>query len=107
MQGAALSKSASIQLEHKMSPSLHEVQDANGWEFKVCLYVDYYLQPLVLILESYVRDSSYLISQLKDLEIPQNTLLVTLEVQSFYMIIGHEVDTQVDGSSYLFIISTM
>lgn len=38
-----------------------------------------------------MRDSLYLISQLSNLQIPQNTLLVTLDVESLSTIIRHEV----------------
>lgn len=84
-----------------MSPKVHKsLQEPPGRPFisgigglneKVCQYVDYYLQPFVLQLTSYIRNSSYLISQLDQVAIPDGALLVTFDVESLYTIIQHEV----------------
>lgn len=63
----------------------------SGLNEKICQYVDYYLQPFVLQLAWYVGDSSYLISQLSQVTVPDGAIVVTFAVDSLYTIIKHEV----------------
>ncbi|XP_075208158.1 uncharacterized protein LOC142313057 [Anomaloglossus baeobatrachus] len=58
---------------------------------QLCAYLDFYLQPFALRLESYVRDSADLISQLEELNIPEGTILVTMDVESLYTNISHDL----------------
>ncbi|XP_071988310.1 uncharacterized protein [Engystomops pustulosus] len=46
---------------------------------------------MVLQLESYIRDSMHLIEQLQDIEIHSDTLLVTMDVESLYTNIAHDI----------------
>lgn len=56
----------------------------SGLNEKICQYVDYYLQPFVLQLAWYVGDSSYLISQLSQVTVPDGAIVVTFDVDSLY-----------------------
>ncbi|XP_075207802.1 uncharacterized protein LOC142312700 [Anomaloglossus baeobatrachus] len=47
--------------------------------------------PFALRLESYVRDSTDLILQLEELNIPEGTILVTMDIESLYTSISHDL----------------
>ena len=51
---------------------------------RISQFVDHFIQPLVPKLKSYVRDSGHLLCILNNLELPQNTILCTLDVSSLY-----------------------
>ena len=54
-------------------------------------FVDFFLQPNVVHLQSYIRDTTDFINKLRRLPIlPQDCLLVTLDVSSLYTNIPHE-----------------
>ena len=53
-------------------------------------FIDFWLQPLMKALPSYVKDTSQLINKLKEVPIEPNTLLVTVDVKSLYTCIPHE-----------------
>ncbi|XP_044135914.1 uncharacterized protein LOC122927779 [Bufo gargarizans] len=57
---------------------------------QACTYLDFFLQPMVLGLPSYVRDSLHLIEMLEQLSITSNVLLVTCDVESLYTNIAHK-----------------
>ncbi|CAJ0968092.1 unnamed protein product [Ranitomeya imitator] len=56
-----------------------------------CVYLDYFLQPLVFSLGSYIRDSMHLIERIGKLEVPRDTLIITLDVESLYTSIDHKL----------------
>ena len=61
----------------------------------VSQFVDYHLQPLVTALLSHIQDTTHFLSKLlKHSSLPQNTLLVTLDVTSLYTNISHEEGTR-------------
>ena len=47
-------------------------------------FVDHFIQPLVPILKSYVRDSGHLLWILSNITLPSNIILCTLDVSSLY-----------------------
>ena len=58
---------------------------------KISSFVDYFLKPHVLSLPSYVRDSSDFIQVLQTIEtVADESLLVTLDVESLYTNIPHQ-----------------
>ena len=57
-------------------------------------FVDYWLQPIMKNLPSYLKDTSHLINELKQISIKPSTNLVTVDVKSFYTCIPH-----VDGNT--------
>ncbi|XP_077132097.1 uncharacterized protein LOC143787335 [Ranitomeya variabilis] len=67
------------------------VSGIGGLFERACIYVDFFLQPIVLNLESYIRDSSFLIQQLDTLEVPDNTILATFDVEALYTSINHDL----------------
>ena len=50
----------------------------------VSQFVDYWLQPHVKTLPSFLRDSSQFIAKIEQLDFPPNSLLVTIDVTSLY-----------------------
>ena len=46
--------------------------------------MDHFIQPIVTTLPSYLRDSSHLINIVKDLTLPENAILASLDVVSLY-----------------------
>ncbi|CAJ0937732.1 unnamed protein product [Ranitomeya imitator] len=57
---------------------------------KACTYVDFFLQPLVLNLPSYTRDSSDFIASLQDITLAPGEIMVTCDVESLYSNIDHD-----------------
>ena len=54
-------------------------------------YVTHFIQPLVEILSSYIRDSKHFLQLLESLPpLPENAILLTADVTSFYTYIAHE-----------------
>ena len=57
---------------------------------KISEFVDYHLKPLVQILPSHIKDTTHFLLQLHQLgPLPDNALLVTLDVSSLYTNIPH------------------
>ncbi|XP_069615962.1 uncharacterized protein [Ranitomeya imitator] len=70
------------------------VSGIGGLLERPCTYIDFFLQPLVASLDSFVRDSTFLIQQLQDLSVPPDVYLVTLDVESLYTCIRHDLGIQ-------------
>ncbi|XP_077149389.1 uncharacterized protein LOC143812038 [Ranitomeya variabilis] len=77
-----------------LPPGRPIVSGIGGIMERPCIYLDHFLQPLALQLDSYIRDSTQLMIHLEDLEIPDNTLLVGLDVESLYTSIAHNLGVQ-------------
>ena len=57
---------------------------------KLSQYLDFYLKPIVCGILSYIKDTTHFLQVvLNQKEIPNNTILVTLDVKSFYANIPH------------------
>ncbi|XP_069588555.1 uncharacterized protein [Ranitomeya imitator] len=52
--------------------------------------IDYFLKPIVSSLPSFVRDTSQVLQRIDELEMEENMLLVTADVESLYTSIRHE-----------------
>lgn len=52
--------------------------------------MDFFIQPLVPTLPSYIRDSSDLISHLESLVLPKDCFFVTIDVSALYLNIPHQ-----------------
>ena len=56
-------------------------------------FIDYWLQPIMKALPSYLENSTQLVNELKQLKVKPNIILVTIDVKSLYTCIPH-----VDGN---------
>lgn len=52
-------------------------------------FLDYFLQPLLLKTKSYLKDTQDLIDKIEDMILPENTVLLTLDVTALYTNIQH------------------
>ena len=53
-------------------------------------FIDFWLQPLMKALPSYLKDTLQLINELSQILMEPNTLLVTIDVKSLYTCIPHQ-----------------
>ena len=51
---------------------------------RISQFVDHFIQPLIPILKSYIKDSGHFLWLLDNLQLPPNTILCTLDVTSLY-----------------------
>ena len=68
---------------------------------RISQFVDHFIKPLVQELPSYLRDSSHLINLIRNLRIPTDSILATLDVTSLYTNIPNEEGIEAIGG-YLF-----
>ncbi|XP_069601416.1 uncharacterized protein [Ranitomeya imitator] len=73
------------------------VSGIGGLYEKPCIFLDFYLQPIVLQLDSYIRDSSFLIQQLDPLVLPDDVILATMDVEGLYTNIEHDLGISAIG----------
>ena len=57
-------------------------------------FIDYWLQPIMKGIPSYLKDTTELLNQLNELSIPKDVLLVTIDVKSLYTCIPHREGIQ-------------
>ena len=57
-------------------------------------FVDYWLQPHMKALPSYIKDTTQLINELRELSVEPDTFLVTIDVKSLYTCIPHSEGIQ-------------
>ena len=76
---------------HKSPPTLRPlVSQVKANTENIAVFLDNYLQPIMKQLPSYLKNSSQLINELEELNIPENTILLTVDVKSLYTCIPHE-----------------
>jgi len=57
---------------------------------KISEFVDYHLKPLVTTIQSFVKDTNDFLHKLTDIDsLPQNAILVTIDVVGLYPHIPH------------------
>ena len=71
---------------HKQGNPGRPIISSNGHPTeRISEFVDYHLKPLVQTLPSYIKDTTHFLLQLQNLgPLPENAILVTLDVSSFY-----------------------
>ena len=77
---------------HKQGNPGRPIVSSNGSPTEnISLFVDYYLRPLVTTIPSHIRDTTHFLQKLAELPtLPEDTLLVTLDVTSLYANIPHK-----------------
>ena len=78
-------------IHKKNNPGRPVVSSVNCHTTKISRYVDHYIQPLAKQVKSCIRDTTDFLQKIKSLErIPQDAILVTLDVRSLYSNIKHD-----------------
>ena len=86
----------------KIPPPGRPIVSANGCPSeRISQFVDHFIQPLVQKLLSYLRGSTHLINILRDLRLPKNAILASLDLTSSYTNIPNNEGIQATGA-YLF-----
>ena len=77
---------------HKQGNPGRPIISSNGHPTeRISEFVDYQLKPLVQTLPSYIKDTTHFLLQLQNLgPLPENSILVTLDVSSLYTNIPHK-----------------
>jgi hypothetical protein len=57
---------------------------------KISAFIGFHLRPIVENLPSHMKDTTDYLKKMKNLTIPENTTLVTLDVTSLYANIPHD-----------------
>ena len=66
------------------------ISDCSSESYTVSEYIDHFLQPLASKHASYLKDTTDFLNKLKTVKITENSLLVTMDVESMYTNIDHE-----------------
>ena len=76
---------------HKnMPPGRPIISDCSSESYNVSEYIDHFLQPLASKHDSYLKDTSDFLNKLKQVKANQNSLIVTMDVESMYTNIDHD-----------------
>lgn len=75
---------------NKMPPGRPIVSDCESESYKVSEYIDSFLNPLATNHPSYLKDTQDFLTKINQIKIPENSLLVTLDVESLYTNINNE-----------------
>lgn len=73
-----------------MPPGRPIISDCSSESYTVSEYIDHFLQPLASKHDSYLKDTTDFLNKLKSTKITENSLLVTMDVESMYTNIDHE-----------------
>ena len=73
-----------------MPPGRPIISDCSSESYKVAEYIDHFLQPIAAKHDSYLKDTSDFLNKLKQVKINENSLIVTMDVESMYTNIDHE-----------------
>lgn len=68
----------------EIPPGRPIVSDCNSETYRSAEYIDYFLNPLAKLHKSYIKDTYDFIDKIKNLIIPDNAILFTIDVDSLY-----------------------
>ena len=87
---ARLARFYSLKKMHKSPPTIRPiVSTCNSPTENISQFLDYWLQPSVKTLPSYIQDTSQFIRELTEIDVPREAWLVTMDVKSLYTNIPH------------------
>lgn len=69
---------------HEIPPGRPIVSDCGSETYHTAEFIDYYLNPLSTTHPSYLKDTYDFIEKIKHLDIPENSLLFTIDIDSLY-----------------------
>jgi GIY-YIG catalytic domain len=79
----------------KIPPGRPIVSDVGSESYKISEYVDWFLAPLATKHPSYLRDTNDFLDKIRSIQIPKDSFLVTLDVESMYTNIDNKEGLQV------------
>lgn len=68
----------------KIPPGRPIVSDCNSVTYRTARFIDYYLNPLSVLHDSYIKDTYHFVEKIKALEIPATAYLFSMDVASLY-----------------------
>jgi len=71
-------------LPHEIPPGRPIVSDCNSETYQTAAYIDSFLNPLSTTHPSYIKDTYHFIDIVKRLDIPQDAILFTIDIDSLY-----------------------
>jgi len=71
-------------LPYEIPPGRPIVSDCSSETYRTAEFIDFYLNPLSIIHTSYLKDTYDFLSRIKQLFIPQDAMLFTMDVDSLY-----------------------
>lgn len=69
---------------HEIPPGRPIVSDCGSETYETAEYIDHFLNPLSITHPSYLKDTYDFIQKIKDLDIPENSILFTIDIDSLY-----------------------
>lgn len=69
---------------HEIPPGRPIVSDCGSETYFTAEYIDFFLTPLSTRHESYIKDTYHFVEKIRNLTIPQHSLLFTMDVDSLY-----------------------
>ena len=67
-----------------MPPGRPIVSDCSSDSYRISEYIDHFIRPIATKHPSYIKDTPHFIQKIKNITIPPNALLITLDVESLY-----------------------
>lgn len=71
-------------VKNKMPPGRPIVSDCSSESYNIAEYIDFYLQPIANKHPSYIKDTYDFLDKIKNITIPKDALLITLDIESLY-----------------------
>lgn len=69
---------------HEVPPGRPIISDCSSETYHTAEYLDYYLNPLSIKHESYIKDTYDFVERIKILYVPLNSFLFTMDIDSLY-----------------------
>uniref|UniRef100_A0A1A8C3F2 Reverse transcriptase domain-containing protein n=1 Tax=Nothobranchius kadleci TaxID=1051664 RepID=A0A1A8C3F2_NOTKA len=69
---------------HEIPPGRPIVSDCNSETYQTAEFIDHYLNPLSITHDSYIKDTYDFINKIKQIILPDNSILFTMDIDSLY-----------------------
>lgn len=84
----------------KIPPGRPIISDCSSESYAVSEYIDHFLAPLSMRHPAYLKDTNDFIQKIRELRIPQNSLLISLDVDSMYTNIDNKAGLKAVKESF-------
>jgi hypothetical protein len=86
---------------NKIPPGRPIVSDCSSESYSISEYIDYHLRPLATSHPSYLKDTGDFLDKISQVEIPDDALLITLDVDSLYTNIDNQAGLEAVRQKFL------